>query len=99
MQKILSNIGCVKPLQIAVIVGILYLFNSESLFDIIRICFYGNTKENLLNVKSEIIAVAIENFQNTHYLECITRLKLFYSSRTIKWLSAGARLIYVKPYE
>ena len=42
----LTNIGSVKPLKITVIVGILHLFNSESLSDINRRCLYGNSKES-----------------------------------------------------
>ena len=49
----LMNISHVKPLQIAFIIGFQYLFNSESLSDLISTCLYRKSEENKLNFQSE----------------------------------------------
>ena len=60
----LLKIGHVKPLQIIVIISLLYISISESLSDITRMCLYRNLKENRLNLWSEII-------YNNNMLICI----------------------------
>ena len=46
----IPNVGHVKPLKIAVVVGVLYLFNSKLLSDITMMCLYQNSKEIKLNL-------------------------------------------------
>ena len=41
----------------AVIIRMLYLFNSESVSDIIRIYLYGNSKENVRKIGADLFLV------------------------------------------
>ena len=61
LQQNLLNIGHLNPTQITVTVGMLHLFNFQSLSDIIKMRLYRNSKENELNLWSEILAWGDEN--------------------------------------
>ena len=57
----ISNIGCVKTLNITIINGLLYLSNYEPLLDVIWMCVYGHSKEEELSLKIEIMVSINEN--------------------------------------
>ena len=81
----LLNFNWVKHLKVIVIIWLMYLYNCESLSDIIRMCIYGNSKENKLLLQSKIMASVDKNIPDyevdlpslgidSHCLDCVTCL-------------------------